>query len=186
MTATAARVPRLADAVLSACGRYRYRLDRIVNDTLLLPGFDGTVVCYAGVNPSTADAEAEDATTRKWRGFAQRLGAWRYIAINPFALRARDVRELGRADDPVGPDNDAYIDAAIAEADVLVPCWGDRGKVPAPLRPRLDALLDRMRVSGKPVLVFGLTRGGDPLHPLMLGYDTLLIPLPHRSIADER
>lgn len=106
--------------------------------------------------------------------FAQRNGARAYIAGNPFAFRATDVRALAAAADPVGPENDAHIAAIIRDADVLVPCWGNRAKLPPSLRPRLDALADMLHASGKPVRVFGFT-GGDPLHPLMLGYATPLV-----------
>lgn len=156
-------------AIFSPCGLFRYRLDRQVQ-------LAGHVFAFFGVNPSTAGAEIEDQTTMKWRGFAQRNGARVYIAGNPFAFRATDVRALAAADDPVGPENDAYLRQIIRDADILVPCWGNRAKLPPALRPNLDALADLLRGSGKPVKVFGLTRGGDPLHPLMLGYRTQLVP----------
>lgn len=155
-------------AIFSPCGTFRYRLERQVQ-------LVGTVFGYFGVNPSKAGAEIEDQTTMKWRGFTQRNGGRSYIAGNPFAFRATDVRELAGAADPVGPENDAHIASIIRDADVLVPCWGNRAKLPKALRPRLDALADMLHASGKPVLVFGFTSGGDPLHPLMLGYHTPLI-----------
>lgn len=58
---------------------------------------------------------------------------------------------------------------------ILVPCWGDRGKVPPHLRHHFDALKRLIFASTKPVKIFGLTAGGDPKHPLMLGYDTQLV-----------
>ncbi len=42
-------------AILSPCGRYRYRLEREVQA-------DGRVFAYFGINPSTADADLDDAT----------------------------------------------------------------------------------------------------------------------------
>ena len=155
-------------AIISECGRYRYRLDRNVQ-------LAGIVIAYFGVNPSTAAAEIEDPTTRKWRGFTVRNGGRRYIAANPFAFRATDVRELAATTDPVGPDNDRHLREIIDEADLLVPCWGRRDKVPATLRPAFDALGAMLAGSGKPLKVFGLTAGGDPLHPLTLGYDRPLV-----------
>lgn len=111
----------------------------------------------------------------KWRGFAFRMSARKYIAGNPFAFRATDVRALSRAADPVGPENEQHIRQIVADADLLVPCWGNRSKLPLALRPRLGALTRVLLASGKPVHVFGLTKSGDPLHPLMLGYDTQLV-----------
>lgn len=157
-------------AVLSPCGTWRYVLERTVNDR-------GLTYLFAGVNPSKADALKNDHTSSKWIGFVERWGGWRYLAINPFAFRATDVRELQHAADPIGPDNDLHIERAIRQADVLVPCWGNRQKLPEPLRPRLDAVLAMLVASGKPVMCFGLTAGGDPLHPLTLSYKTPLVPL---------
>lgn len=160
-------------AVLSPCGRYRYRLDREIN----LMGLQGITIAYFGVNPSTADATVEDATTRRWMGFAAREGASRYIAGNPFAFRSKSVRALANAQDPVGPDNDAHIAQIIADADLLVPCWGARAKVPRRLHGRLDALLNTLKASGKPVKVFGWSQTGDPLHPLFLAGSTPLVDI---------
>lgn len=154
-------------AVISDDEMYRYRLDRLV-------ALEGIVFAFFGVNGSTATGEEEDQTTRKWFGFSKRNGARRYIVGNPFAFRATDVRALARASDPVGPENARYLSEIIAEADVLVPCWGNRNKVPKHLRHHIDALRDQIFASRKPVKVFGFTKGGDPLHPLMLGYDTPL------------
>lgn len=63
------------------------------------------------------------------------------------------------------------------EADVLVPCWGDRSKVPKSMHNEIDALLSLLHATGKPVMSFGLTASGDPKHPLMLPYSTQLISL---------
>lgn len=158
----------MSGAVLSECGRYRYRLHRDVAAT-------GLVYAFIGVNPSTADAELDDATVRKWRGFVQRWGGSRFIVGNVFAFRATDVKALAHAVDPTGAENAAYLRRIAQEADVLVPCWGDRTKLPLRLRASLDQTMDRLRGYGKPVKVFGRTKGGDPLHPLMLGYVTALV-----------
>lgn len=157
-----------SSAVISECGTWRYRLDRDVQP-------EGIVFAFFGVNGSTATGDEEDQTTMKWRGFTERNGGRRYIAGNPFAFRATDVRELARAADPVGPENSRYLDEIIAEADVLVPCWGNRSKVPERLRHHFDSLRERLFASGKPIKIFGFTASGDPKHPLMLGYSTPLV-----------
>ncbi|KVR27803.1 hypothetical protein WK15_11590 [Burkholderia ubonensis] len=155
-------------AIISPCCGYRYRLERDVAPT-------GIVVAFFGVNPSRADASVRDQTDLKWTGFAARWGARKYIAGNPFAFRSPNVADLAAVVDPIGPENDMHLAQIIADADQLVPCWGDRGKLPKCLRPRLDAVAEMLRASGKPVKVFGLTSTGDPKHPLMLPYDTPLI-----------
>ena len=154
-------------AIISPCGQYRYRLEREV-------GMDGLTFAYFGVNPSTADATIDDATVRKWIGFTKVNGGRRFIVGNVFAYRATDVRALYTVE-PIGLQNNAHLMQIAEAADILVPCWGDRGKVPAHLRSRFDDVLAMLMECGKPVKAFGLTKGGDPKHPLMLGYDTPLI-----------
>lgn len=158
-------------AIISDCGRYRYRLERELSS-------DGIVMAFFGVNPSTASAEIEDQTTMKWRGFAIRNGGRKYIAGNPFAFRATNVDELSRASDPVGAENQSHLIDIMRDADVLVPCWGSRWKLPSQLRSQLDLLAQMLRLSGKPIRIFGLTKSRDPKHPLMLGYDTPLVEWP--------
>jgi hypothetical protein len=155
-------------AILSECGTYRYRLERVVRDL-------GTTYAFFGVNPSTADATLDDATVRKWTGFVDRWQGWRYLVGNAFAYRATDVRELARAAAPIGADNDFHIERIASQADVLVPCWGNTDKVPPSLRGRFRCVLDILRATGKPIMCFGFTASGDPKHPLMLGYSTPLV-----------
>ena len=72
----------MSSAVISPCETYRYRLDRRV-----APG----EVCFAyfGVNGSTATADEDDHTVRKWNGFTVRNGGSRYVVGNAFAYRAK-------------------------------------------------------------------------------------------------
>ena len=158
-------------AILSPCGMYRYRLERTV-------GMDGPVYAFFGINPSTADASLDDATVRKWIGFTKVWGGSRFIVGNVWPYRSTDVKAL--ANMPrwlvVGADNTRHILAMCDEADVLVPCWGDRGKVPKSMHNEIDELMSLLTGTRKPVMHFGLTKGGDPKHPLMLGYDTALQP----------
>lgn len=130
---------------------------------------------FFGVNPSTADATIDDATVRKWKGFAKRWGGSRFIVGNVFAYRATDVRTLASVDDPFGPDIGDHVTDILNEADILVPCWGSIDKVPPRLQFAFDVLTDALTSSGKPVMHLGLTKSGDPKHPLMLGYDTPLV-----------
>jgi hypothetical protein len=155
-------------ATISRCGTWRYRLEREV-------AAQGPVFAYFGVNGSTATAGVDDHTVRKWIGFTERNGGSRFIVGNAFAFRATDVRELGQASDPVGPRNRSHIARIIADADILVPCWGSRGKLPRRLHAQLDALREQILAAGKPVRIWGLSQSGDPLHPLTLAYSLPLV-----------
>ncbi len=157
--------------IISECGLFRYLLERLLART-------GIVVAFVGVNPSRATKDVPDQTDRKWREFGRRMGARAVLYGNPYAFRATDVSELAGADDPVGPENDHHLREIFAEADIVVPCWGSRDKIPKRLHSRLAAVRNLIRESGKPVRIFGLAKSGDPLHPLMLGYATPLVEWP--------
>ena len=158
-------------AILSECRNYRYTLSRDVSM------FGDKVFAYFGVNPSTADETFDDQTVKKWIGFTEKNSGSKFLVGNVFAYRATDVNELAEVEDPVGPDNDEYLSGLIDQADVLVPCWGARDKLPKSLRERLDDVMSLLIASGKPVLCFGLTASGDPKHPMMLSYETKLVPM---------
>lgn len=156
-------------AVMSACGTYRFRLDRAI-------AMDGPVYAFFGINPSTAGANTDDATVRKWIGFTKRWGGSRFVVGNVWPLRTADVRRLATAPRWLGiaAENTHHVLAMVAEADFLVPCWGDRAKVPRSMRNEIDEMLCLLLSTGKPVMHLGLTKAGDPRHPLMLPYDTPL------------
>lgn len=156
-------------AIISPCGRYRYRLERDVQ-------MDGLTFAYFGVNPSTADATTNDATVRKWIGFTKVNGGRRFIVGNVSAFRATNVADLAKA--LISPAewraNLTHIEQIAADADILVPCWGNRSKAPRHMHNDFDTVLAFLLSSGKPVRYFGMTASGDPKHPLMLGYNTPL------------
>ena len=172
----------MTGAIISSCGQYRYRLERrmsdyptVSHDAMVDAGVAGKTVAFFGVNPSRADAFVDDATVRKWVGFCLRWGVPRFIVGNVFAYRATDVRDLGREINPIGADNHWHLGNIAAAADILVPCWGDVGKVPDRLRENFMGARSMLATYKKPIKVFGLTATGCPRHPLMLGYDTPLI-----------
>lgn len=147
-------------AQLSECGRYRFELRRIW-------GAGAYLVLFVGLNPSTADATADDPTVRRWRGFAKAWGHDGFIVCNAYPLRSTDPRNIGGDSD----DDDAWcrnmdaIQHAADEAHRIVCCWGAR-ITPARQRHVLSALRPR------DVYHLGLTKDGFPRHPLYLRADT--------------
>lgn len=128
-----------SSAVISDCGLYRYRLDR---DYAPAGRSFGPRMAWIMVNPSTADAETDDATIRKVVGFARRHNCSRVTVGNLFAYRATDVRELRNAADPIGPDNDDYLKRIIREAQCVVVAWGPLAKQPKHLRDRFKRVIE--------------------------------------------
>lgn len=129
------------------------------------------------VNPSKADAEIDDHTIRKWYGFSDRLGIGRFIVGNLFAYRATNVDELKTAVDPVGPENDKHIEQIMKESDMCIVGWGQRGKLPGNLRDRWAVIYNMASWFGRrPLYCLGIAKDGHPLHPLMLSYESELLP----------
>lgn len=154
-------------AIISDCREYRYRLQRRLSDR-------GLTYAFFGINPSTADAFVDDQTLRKVIGFCRQWGAGTLIIGNVFGYRSKDVKSLASCADATGKENHIWLRSIIRDADVLVPCWGSRTKIPKVLRSKLDALMQTLLASGKPVSILGRTASGDPLHPLMVSYQTPL------------
>lgn len=150
-------------------GAHRYWLERDL-------GQPGPVIMWTLVNPSTADAATNDHTVMKGAGFSRRWGASRFIFGNKFAHRSVNVADLRTAADPIGPLNDAWLELMMHAADIHVVAWGPLAKLPPALRDRwrtVAAIADRV---GCRLMCLGTANDGHPLHPLMLAYDTPLVP----------
>jgi hypothetical protein len=143
-------------AIISKCGQYRYSLRRRTKIE------NSKVMCFVMLNPSTADAEKDDATIRRCIGFAEREGCGVLQVVNLFAYRSTDPEKLGYVLDPVGPENSAHIEDAVANADIVVVAWGsnEHAKEIAQEFSRYGSLH-----------CLGKTKNGSPRHPLYVKGD---------------
>ena len=149
-------------ALLSPCSKYRYRLGRRWGD--------GPPLVFVMLNPSTADAEQDDATIRKCIGFAERLGFVGIEVVNLYAFRATDPRELRAAGYPVGPENDDHLEEVCRPAQTVVCAWGSNAKG---LQRPVDVLRTLKAWNVAP-MALQVNAGGIPAHPLMLPYSCTL------------
>jgi hypothetical protein len=157
-------------AVMSACGTYRYRLQRRWKK-------DIAALCYVMLNPSTADDRTDDATIRKCVGFADRFGFGAIDVVNLFAYCATKPADLKAAGYLVGPHNDGWIDVAVRTArqtgGMVVCAWGVNARGLA--RPR--EVLALIAEAGMQPMVIDRCSDGTPAHPLTLPYSCTLSPL---------
>lgn len=126
------------------------------------------------VNPSAADANRNDPTIRRVVQFGRRDGWGHIVVVNLFALIASRITELAKAHDAAGPDNLHHLGRAIGEADRCVVAWGRLTKVPVRLRSAWRDVHRLAQEADKPLHCWGITRDGDPRHPLFLPRDTAL------------
>ncbi|WP_393101421.1 DUF1643 domain-containing protein [Streptomyces sp. LN325] len=152
-------------AVLSPCGTYRYRLDRIWDE-------DTAPMVWVMLNPSTADHAEDDPTTRRCTAFARAAGHGGMIVVNLFALRSTDPREIRHHVDPVGPFNEAALIEATDDAVRVAAAWGD---VTQPERAEQARTVTALLTGhGHSLECLGLTGKGHPRHPLYVRDETQL------------
>ena len=153
----------IGDADFSPCRKYRYTLRR----RWLLGG--GSIL-WVLLNPSTADAHVDDPTIRRCIAFSQRWGYRQLTLVNIFALRSTDPKELTKSLDPIGPDNDFWIERVVREDHQrVVVAWGSLGKMYG----RGDDVFRYLQLHAD-VYGFRLTKNGNPQHPLYVARSTPL------------
>lgn len=83
--------------------------------------------------------------------------------VNLYAFQSKDPNDLWRVGDPVGPGNDAAIQAAAKRADLVMVGWGTNAK---PDRERAVAQL--LADVGVQPHALRIAKRGSPWHPLYL------------------
>lgn len=184
------------------------------------------IAIFIMLNPSTADANVDDPTIRKCRGFRDRWpdpplagfgphdallsidGLRRYVlrrpglaVVNLFDWRSTkpsgllDARRSGHAIESDDHELRRYLThdpfdwrntdpSADPSGLLVIAAWGGPHGT-KPLQQLVDqrareveALVER---SGHPLLCLGQTKDGHPRHPLMLAYETALVPYARRA-----
>ena len=146
-------------AVYSDCESYRYSLTRTWAP-------EGPRLLFVMLNPSTADERRNDPTVERCERRARRLGYGAFRVANLFALRATDPRDMRRAAEPVGPENDRSLRRGAAWADHIIAAWGVHGAH----RGRGAEVARLLAATGAPLFHLGCSKGGHPRHPLYLSY----------------
>ncbi len=146
-------------AVYSDCERYRYQLTRTWQN-------DGRKALFIMLNPSTATEIQNDPTVERCERRARTLGFGAFRVTNIFAWRDTDPRNMKQAKDPVGPENDNAILEACHWTDQIICGWGTHG---AHLN-RSAAVKILLLSTELPIFHLGLTKYGQPKHPLYIAY----------------
>ncbi len=147
-------------ANISPCGKYRYMLGRIWDKSKRL-------VLYIGINPNTADDTIDNPTITRLIGFSKEFGYGGMIVVNLFAYRTPNPKDLLLVEDPVGPLNESSLLTFGVTCDDVVFMWGD-----SPTLGRDKGVIEMFPNA----LCFGVSRAGNPKHPLYLKAGTSLQP----------
>ena len=109
-------------AIISDCSAYRYELHRAWD-------LDKPKVLFIMLNPSTADAIHDDATTIRCINYAKRWGFGSMMIGNIYPYRTKSPRELmawrtfGERYS-VFKENQQHVEMMIDTADLIVCAWG--------------------------------------------------------------
>lgn len=145
------------DAVLSEDGKYRYLLSRNWDDTK-------PTVLFIGLNPSTADEKEDDPTINKCISYAKSWGYGKVLMANLFAFRSTDPSILNHVSNPIGSDNDFYLQKSASEADLVIACWGNPGRLLNRDKEVISLISD--------LYCLKQNKNGTPHHPLYLPKET--------------
>ena len=156
-------------AVFSPDRAYRYVLTRAWGE--------GRHACWIMLNPSTADAFADDPTIRRCLSFTKALGGYGALTVvNLYALRTTDPRHLPTHPDPIGPLGGHYLYSQVHAAqdrhDDVIAARGTHGA----RHGRGTAVAQGMANVGVEMWCLGVTKGGHPKHPLYVAGDTAIVP----------
>lgn len=164
-------------AIISRCEMYRYWL----HQRTMIPNTKGWLVVMM-VNPSTADMDIDDPTSRRVIEFARVWDMEGVIIVNLFAFRSPDVRELGECENPVGKNNEKYIRIACEvvkryKGSKFVCAYGASDFA----RLREWWVLEIVSECGIPMWCFGTNKDGSPKHPLYIQANPKLVPFNGRT-----
>ena len=123
-------------------------------------------ILWIMLNPSKADENDDDSTIIKCISFSKRWGYAGLMIGNLYGFMSTEPQGLLTVDDPVGPDNASHLQDMMIEADDIIVAWGNPPKgVPPEAREVVIA-------EHRPLWCLGKTNGGEPKHPVRLGYKT--------------
>jgi hypothetical protein len=161
-------------AAISPDGVYRWWLTRRWSDS------GGAWVHFLMLNPSTADADMDDATIRRVTRFARDWGFIGLVVTNLFAYRATDPddlwhwsRSLTMTDRLLHESlNDEAFTGAARLCSYTVCAWGADRRA----QNRGQRVLEVLRAQDTDIRALRVSASGAPWHPLYLPARTMALP----------
>lgn len=160
----------ISDAEFSPCGRYRYTLTRIWDESKPLAN-------WCAMNPSTADQHKNDPTITREINFSKAWGFGGMIKTNIMAFRSPKPEILRVQRDPCGPENLAYIESVAMKADKVIVAWGSH-----PMNAIWAPWVYAKALKRFSLFCLGQTKDGSPRHPLYVKGTVTLQPFQWRKV----
>lgn len=129
---------------------------------------DAPYALFIGLNPSTADERENDPTIRRCIRFASDWGYGAIYMANLFALRATDPEVMKVHQEPVGIDNNVWLQDLARDAGVIICAWGTHGTHKGRDKQVITLL------AAHELKCLGTTKHDHPRHPLYVRADKQL------------
>ena len=167
-------------ASFSICGKYRLSLNKTINKSC-------KEIIFIGLNPSKANSVNNDKTLTRIINFSLRWNYKNIYVINLFGLIAKSSSRLLKNKVPVWVKNDLMSLKSLGFWRKNINCdlwlgWGDKGNLY-----RRDSLvlgliknLSNLELNennhSRRVLTLGISKKGNPRHPLYMPNESFLRP----------
>lgn len=122
------------------------------------------MVCFIGLNPSTANEHEPDPTITRVIDFAKRWGYGGVYMLNLFGIVSSKPEVLRTCGDAVG-DNDRWLDEYVNKCERVVFAWGNFKEA----RERAKVIMERYQNA----YCLKKNKNGTPIHPLYVKGDTV-------------
>ena len=146
-------------AIFSPCGRYRYALWRVWDNSL-------PMVTFIGLNPSTANQDQDDPTIRRVKAFAKDWGFGGINMVNLFGIISPYPEILTTDPNPVGVENDRWIKTKVEESEKVIFAWGNFKEADERAKSVIAQIPDAFCLKRN--------KNGSPGHPLYIPANTIL------------
>ena len=164
--------------MFSKCGSYRWILKRE-----LLNG--KKTVVFFGLNPSKANTYNNDRSLIRIINFCSRWNYKNIYVINLFGLISKSPIQLSESNDPIGENNNLIIIKSLLFWRENIYCdlwlgWGDKGQLSGRDREVIKLIRNFSNFKSnenncsKRILSLGLSKKGNPRHPLYMPSQSFL------------
>lgn len=148
----------IKDALFSVCGKHRIWLSRIWDHSKPL-------VMFIGLNPSTANATANDPTIRRVKAMAKAWGYGGVYMMNLFTFISTDPKQLDILEGNINLA-DRYLKHKSTLCDLIVCAWGNFN---------VHGRDEDIKTMFPKAMALKVNKNGSPKHPLYCRTDTVLV-----------
>ncbi len=154
-------------SVYSSDRKYRYAFARSL-------GHGESVILWVLLNPGTGDSEERKRPTlARMVSWSESWGFGTLLVGNLFAARTKSARDLRKESQITGPLNDEALKFMAALSQRTIAAWGNSGII--------NDRSGEVRTSFSQSVCFGLTKRGEPKHPLYVPSSASLIEFAGRA-----